>query len=186
MDTQKEQFKQTPISARRKVHIANFLNKSLESYTEFEEKWADALAKFLTKSFGTLRFLILTLIFILLWISVNLGLVPGINPFDLYPFVWLITLVQLFSIVLSITILISQNQETRINEVRQQMDFEINVRAEHEITKVLHMIEEIHTELGIAKVDRELEQMKEMINISEIKKDIEQVIEEKNNTSGIT
>ena len=144
------------------------------------------MAKFLTRSFGTLRFLILTLIFIILWIIVNLGLIPGINPFDLYPFVWLITLVQLFSIVLSITILISQNQETRINEVRQQMDFEINVRAEHEITKILRMIEKIHTELGIAKLDKELEQMEETTNISEIKEDIEQVIEEKNNTSGIT
>jgi uncharacterized membrane protein len=164
----------------------NFLKRSLESYTEFEEKWADALAKFLTRSFGTLRFLILTLIFISLWIIINLGLIPGINPFDLYPFVWLITLVQLFSIVLSITILISQNQETRINEVRQQMDFEINVRAEHEITKILQMIGEIHTELGIAKLDKELEQMEEMTNISEIKENIEQVIEEKNNTSGIT
>src|ERR1035437_8113050 len=186
MDTQKEQFKQTNTLVRGKIHIPNFLDKSLESYTEFEEKWADALAKFLTKSFGTLRFLNLTLIFFLLWIIVNLGLVPSITPFDLYPFNWLVTLVQLFSIVLSIIILISQNQETRINEVRQQMDFEINVRAEHEITKILHMLEEIHTELGIAKVDKKLEQMKETINISEIKEAVEQVIEEKNNTSGIT
>jgi uncharacterized membrane protein len=66
------------------------------------------------------------------------------------------------------------------------MDFEINVRAESEITKILHMIEEIHKELGIDKADRELEHMKEMIDIAEIKEDIEQVIEEKNNTSGIT
>jgi uncharacterized membrane protein len=168
------------------VHIPNFLSKSLESYTEFEEKWTDALAKFLTKYFGTLKFLILTLIFIILWIVLNLGLIPGISPFDVYPFVWLVTLVQLFSIVLSITILISQNQEMRINEVRQQMDFEINVRAEQEITKILQMLEEIHTELGIAKVDKELEQMKEPINISEMKQDVEQVIEEKNNTTGIT
>jgi uncharacterized membrane protein len=178
--------KQTSASTRNKIRVPNFLNKSLESYTEFEEKWTDALAKFLTKFFGTLRFLILTLIFITFWIVANLGLVPGINPFDLYPFVWLVTLVQLFSILLSIIILISQNQEERINEVRQQMDFEINVRAEQEITKILRMIEEIHTKLGIARVDRELEQMKETINISEVKEDVELGIEEKNNTSGIT
>jgi uncharacterized membrane protein len=166
--------------------ISKFLNKSLESYTEFEERWTDAFAKFLTKSFGTLRFLILTLIFIILWIIINLGLIPGISPFDLYPFVWLVTLVQLFSIILSITILISQNQEERINEVRQQMDFEINVRAEQEITKILQMIAEIHSKLGIAKLDQELEQMKESISISEIKEDVEQGIEDKNKTSGIT
>ncbi|MDO8668514.1 MAG: DUF1003 domain-containing protein [bacterium] len=186
MDTQKEQFKKAPAPARNKIQIANFLNKSLESYIEFEEKWADALAKFLTKSFGTLRFLILILVFLSLWIIINFGLVPGINPFDLYPFVWLIISVQLFAVVLSIIVLISQNQEARINEVRQQMEFEINVRAEQEITKVLYMIEAIHTKLGIVKVDKELEQMKETINISEIKEDVEQVIEEKNNTSGIT
>jgi uncharacterized membrane protein len=186
MDTQKEQPKQTHIPVRNRIRVPNFLNKSLESYTEFKEKWTDALAKFLTRSFGTLRFLILTLIFIILWIIVNIGLVPGINPFDLYPFAWLVTLVQLFSIVLSIIILISQNQAMRISEVRQQMDFEINVRAEQEITKILHMIVDIHTKLGIAKIDEELEQMKETIIISEIKEDVEQVIEEKNNTSGIT
>jgi uncharacterized membrane protein len=169
-----------------KTRISNFLNKSLESYTEFEEKWTDAFAKFLTKSFGTLKFLILTLVFIILWIVVNLGLIPGISPFDLYPFVWLVSLAQLFSVVLSVTILISQNQEERINEVRQQMDFEINVRAEQEITKILHMIEEIHTKLGIAKIDKELEQMKESIVISEIKEDVEQGIEDKSKTSGIT
>jgi uncharacterized membrane protein len=160
--------------------------KNMESYTEFEEKWPDALAKFLTKYFGTLQFLIITLVFIFLWIIFNLGIIPGLKPFDLSPFNWLVTIVQLFSIVLSIVILISQNQETKINAVRQQMDFEINVRAEHEITKILQMIEKIHAEMGIDKVDRELEQMKETTDIAEIKEDVEQAIEEKNNTKGIT
>jgi len=186
METPKEQSKQKIPFTKKEINIPNLLNKSLESYTEFEEKWTDALAKFLTKSFGTLRFLILTLIFIIFWIVANLGLIPGINRFDLFPFVWLVTIVQLFSIILSIIILISQNQEKRINEVRQQMDFEINVRAEQEITKILRMLEEVHTELGIVKVDEELEQMKEAINISEIKEDVEQEIEDKNNTIGIT
>ena len=170
----------------KKDPVSSFLNKSLESYTEFEEKWTDSLAKFLTKSFGTLRFLILTIIFIILWIVINLGFIPWITPFDLYPFVWLVSLSQLFSVILAITILISQNQEERVSEVRQQMDFEINVRAEQEITKILQMIAEIHAELGITKVDRELEQMKEPINISEIKEDVEQGIEEKSKISGIT
>lgn len=163
----------------------NFLNKRLKSYIEFEEKWADALTKFLTKSFGSLRFLNLVLLFFLFWIIVNLGLVPGINPFDL-SFNWLLMIVQLFAVVLSVIVLISQNREEKINEVYQKMDFEINVRAEHEITKILKMIEEIHKELGIAKVDKELEQMKEKIDISEVKDNVEQVIEENNNTSGVT
>lgn len=186
MDTQKEQFRQISTPAQDKAYVAGFLNKRLKSYIEFEEKLADALAKFLTKYFGSLRFLNLTLVFVLLWIIVNLGMIPGINPFDPYPFSWLMMIVQIFAIVLFIVVLINQNQEKRINEIRQQMDFEINVRAEREVTKILHMIEEMHTKLGIAKADKELEQMKERIDISEIKENVEQVIKEKNNTSGIT
>jgi uncharacterized membrane protein len=171
---------------RDKVRVANFLNKGLESYTEFEEKWSHVLTKFLTKSFGTLRFLSIILVFFLIWIFINLGLVPGISPFDPYPFDWFILIIGTFAIILSVVVLINQSREAKINEVRQQMDFEINVRAESEITKILHMIEEIHEELKITKVDKELEQMKEKIIISEIKEDVEQMIEEKNNTSGIT
>jgi uncharacterized membrane protein len=165
--------------------VKEFFDKNLKSYIEFEEKWADVLARFLTKSFGTLRFLNLTLAFFLLWMIVNLGAIPGVKPFDLYPFNWLATVVQLFSIVLSIIVLISQNREERITEVYQKMDFEINVRAEHEVTKILQMIEEIHKKLGIAKVDQELEKMKEEIDISLIKENVEQIIEEENKTSGI-
>ena len=176
MNTQKKQFEKTAILVRNRVPIANFLNKGLNSYIEFEEKLADTLAKFLTKYFGSLRFLNLALVFILLWIIVNLKMVPGINPFDPYPFSWLMMIVQIFAIVLFIVVLINQNKEKRVNEIRQQMDFEINVRAEHEVTKILHMIEEIHAKLGIVKEDKELEQMKEMIDISKIKEDVEQLI----------
>ncbi len=161
----------------------NFLKKSLESYTEFEEKWTEMLAKFLTKSLGTLRFLNLIIVLFLLWVIINVGLIPWVKPFDPFPFNWLIILVELFAIILAIIILINQNREARIKEVRDQMDFEINVRAEHEITKILHMIEKIHKELGIDKLDRELEHMKEMTDIAEIKEDIEKVIEEKDSNN---
>ncbi len=174
------------LPAREKLHISNFLNKSLHSYTEFEEKWVHVLVKFLTKYLGTLKFLAVIIIFILLWIMINLGAVAGIPTFDPYPFHKFIIITESFAVVLAIIVLISQNREAKINEVRQQMDFEINVRAENEITKILHMIEEIHTELEITKVDKELEQMKEKIIISDIKETVEQMIEEKDNTKGIT
>ncbi len=170
---------------KQKKTFSKFLSKSLESYLEFEEKWGDALAKFLTNSFGTLKFLNLILLLIGLWIIVNLEIIPGLEPFDIYPFNWLMTLVQLFGIVLSIVVLISQRREERINEIYQKVDFEINVRAEREITKILHMIDEIHKELGIAKTDKELEEMKKIINIGQVKEDVEQLMKERDDKSGI-
>ena len=62
-------------------------------------------------------------------------------------------------------------------DIRQRIDFEVNVRAETEITKILKMLDEFNGKLGIIKADEELEKMKEKIDIAEIKQDIEQGIE---------
>ena len=177
-------MKELPV--REKIHIGNFINKTLDSYTEFEEKWVHVLVKFLTKYLGTLKFLSIVCLFILFWIIVNSGALTGVPIFDEYPFHKFIIITESFAVILAIIVLINQNREAKISEVRQQMDFEVNVRAENEITKILHMIEEIHTELNITKIDKELEQMKEKIVISEIKETVEQMIEEKDNTNGIT
>ncbi len=186
MDDKKGKDKEIFTPLEGKEFVVGFWSKSLESYVEFEEKWAEILAKFLTRFFGTLRFLNITLLLSILWIFVNLGIITNLIPFDPYPFSWLMIIIQIFAIVMTIVILINQNRESRVHEVYQKMDFEINVRAEKEITKILHMIEEIHTELGIAKIDKELERMKEKTNLSKIKKDIEEVIKEKDRKDGIT
>ena len=78
---------------------------------------------------------------------------------------------------LAIVVLINQNQQGRMADVRQRIDLEIDVRAENEITKILTMLDELHVKLGIVKTDKELDKMKEKIDIAEIKEDVEQGIE---------
>ncbi len=155
---------------------AESLRVELKSGVDFDQTWTDATAKILTKSFGTVWFLGIIFIFILLWVGINLGVVPWLEVFDMYPFNLLSAIVSVFGIFLSIIVLISQDRQGRIADVRQRIDFEINVRAETEITKILNMLDEIHNEIGIAKVDTELEKMKEKIDITEIKQEIEQAI----------
>lgn len=164
-DTQKEQF----------------AHKILRSRLGFTKTSSDIVAKYLTASFGTLWFLGVNAVFIIGWVVVNMGFVPSMAPMDPYPFIFLMMLTQFFAIFLSVIVLMSQNRQGEISEVRQQIDFEINVRAEHEITKILHMLNELYAELGIAKVDKELDQMKKKIDIEEIKKEIEVAIEEERN-----
>ncbi len=152
--------------------------ETLKSRLGFPMTRTDMVAKYLTSVFGSVWFLNLAAVVIFGWILINLGLVPGIAVVDPYPFTSLMLFAQLATIFLSITVLISQHRQGRMTEVRQQIDFEINVRAEHEITKILQMLDEIHIELGIQKRDKELDQMKEKTDISEIKEQIEHIIEE--------
>ncbi len=148
----------------------------LKSYIIFDREWAETVARFLTKSFGSIWFLNTNIAFIFAWIVVNLGLIPGVHPFDPYPFNLLLMIAAFSAMLLAIVVLINQNQQGKIADVRQRIDFEINVRAEHEITKILTMLDELNANLGMIQADQELDTMKEKIDIAEIKEDIEQGI----------
>lgn len=152
--------------------------ESLQSKLQFEKSPPEVFIKYLVGYFGTLAFLILNVVIIILWILLNTGTLPIFPIFDPYPFNLLIMLVSLFAILLSIIVLISQNRQGRITEIRQQVDLEINVRTEQEVTKILELLDSLHVELGIKKKDHELEEMKEKIDLEEIKEEIEEVLEE--------
>ena len=151
--------------------------ESLQSKLEFEKSFSEIFIKYLVGYFGTLAFLNLNIIVIVLWVLINTGVLPILPIFDPYPFNLLMTLVSLFAIFLSIIVLISQNRQGRIADIRQQIDLEINVRTEQEVTKILELLDSIHIELGIKKKDKELEVMKEKLNLEEIKEEIEEVLE---------
>ena len=153
-----------------------FLETNLKSYVEFERKWSNLTARFLTKFFGSAWFLNVNIIFIFVWILWNTGSVPWLHPFDPYPFLLLPLIASLSAMLLAIIVLINQNEQGKMADIRQRIDFEVNVRAENEITKILTMLDKFNERLGIVKADEELEKMKEKIDIAEIKEDIEQGI----------
>jgi len=116
---------------------------------------------------GSITFLLGSLAFFTAWIIYNL-ISP--NPFDRFPFPVLEMVVSLFAIILSVTVLINQNRQGHMDKTRQQVEFEVNVRAEHEITKVLNMLHEIHHKLGLKSGDddKELQEMKETTDVKKI------------------
>jgi uncharacterized membrane protein len=164
-------------SERPQDKTSDFFDTHLKSYIGFEREFAEIVARFLTKSLGSIWFLNTNLAFIFIWIIINLGYIPGVHPFDPYPFSLLLMIAAFSAMLLAIVVLINQNQQGRMADIRQRIDLEINVRAENEITKVLTMLDELHVKLGIIKTDKELDKMKETIDIAEIKEDIEQGIE---------
>lgn len=152
---------------RYKQHIQSFKERM-----GIKDSVFDKIADFLTHSFGTVVFLISNLFFFLAWILVNTGNTPFVI-FDQYPFGFLTMIVSLEAIFLSIIVLITQNRAGTIEDLRREVDFEINLEAENEITKIINMVDEIHDHLGLnAKDDAELTNMKRKINIENIRDDI--------------
>jgi uncharacterized membrane protein len=91
------------------------------------------------------------------WIAVNRGLVPGIEPFDPYPFNLLTMVVSLEAIFVTIGVLNSQNRMTRQADRRAHLDLQINLLAEGESTATLRLLRHIaqHLNIPIEDSDRQ-------------------------------
>jgi uncharacterized membrane protein len=108
-----------------------------------EEKIADAITRFT----GSMLFVYLHLVVFGLWIVVNLGWL-GIRPFD-PTFVILAMVASVEAIFLSTFVLISQNRMAAISEKRADLDLQISLLAEHEITRLLQITTAIAQNLNL-------------------------------------
>lgn len=133
----------------------------------------DRFADFLRNYFGTVWFLVINAIIFLGWILLNSGLIPNFRVFDPYPYGLLTTAVSLEAIFLSVIVLISQNRSNKIDELREEIDLQINIKAENEITRIINMLDEIHDHLGLtSKDDAELKKMKTKTNLDDIQNEL--------------
>ncbi len=154
------------------------LVQGVSSRIKFERNKSDIFADLLTARLGTVSFLLLNVLFFVGWISYNQVL--GSRIFDPFPFEMLTTIVSLEAIFLSTIVLISQNRQSRIADIRQQMDFEIDVRSEEEISKIVSMLAKIEKHLGVKENKTGAKKIRQMVaktNIAKLKKDIESAAE---------
>ena len=83
------------------------------------------------------------------WIAINLGWIPGVTPFDRFPFPFLTLTVSLEAIFLALFVLASQNRLTRQADRRSHLDLQIDLLAEREMTAVLRLLRDIATHLDV-------------------------------------
>jgi uncharacterized membrane protein len=75
----------------------------------------------------------------------------GVLPFDPFPYGLLTMIVSLEAIFLSTFVLISQNRLSEEIEQRADLDLHIGLLTEHELTRVLQMLDAIQDKMGIEK-----------------------------------
>jgi len=108
------------------------------------------------------------------WLLVNLGLVPGVPKFD-PSFVILAMVASVEAIFLSTFILITQNRMSAAADRRAELDLQISLLAEHEVTKLAALLSAIADRLGIqTEVDAEVEELKQDIAPEAVLDEIEE------------
>ncbi|HEX6478196.1 MAG TPA: DUF1003 domain-containing protein [Ktedonobacteraceae bacterium] len=106
------------------------------------QRVADMIADFS----GSLAFLLLNFAVFVVWILAN-TVAPAIRHFDKYPFQFLTMAVSLEAIFLSIFVLISQNRQAAKDRIKADLDYQVNVKTELELSAMAEHISDIEQKL---------------------------------------
>jgi uncharacterized membrane protein len=126
---------------------------------ERRSSWTEKLAQAVTRFTGSMTFVVIHLVLYGLWIIVNLGWIPGVPRFD-PSFVILAMEASVEAIFLSTFILITQNRMMVAAAERADLDLQISLLTEHELTRVIGLVSEMAKRMGIeAAHDPELAEL---------------------------
>jgi uncharacterized membrane protein len=127
--------------------------RALQARREAEEEAASLqhrLSDAITAFSGSMTFVYVHIVILAAWIVVNLGLVRSVPVFD-RSFVILATAASVEAIFLSTFVLISQNRAAAAANRRADLDLQINLLAEHEVTRLISLTSQIAERLGISE-----------------------------------
>jgi uncharacterized membrane protein len=151
------------------IHTIINNRKVAANQRSLEERIADAITNFS----GRMYFVYFHIVWFGVWIFVNLGFC-GILPFDPFPFGLLTMIVSLEAIFLSTFVLISQNRLSAEADRRADLDLQIGLLTEYEITRVLNMLDAIQDKMGIENdADEELIELEKNVHPEDVLKEMD-------------
>ncbi len=153
--------------------------KSIKAKANLKRNWIEKIADLLTQRFGTVLFLSINAVWFISWLLINLNLVPGIKPFDPFPFGLLTMIVSLEAIFLAIIVLISQNREEKITDLREEISLQIGIFSERELSKVLDLMVLLLKKNNIdVSEDKQLQRMLKPFDMNRVEKVLENQVKE--------
>ena len=124
--------------------------------------------------------LYLMIVFVALWITINLqSKVLHIHRFDPPPFDLLQGIVSVSALLVATMVLITQNRQAHLAEQRSHLDIQVNLLSEQKIAKLISLVEELRRDLPNVRnrQDPEAELMKQsadpMAVVEELRKSLD-------------
>jgi uncharacterized membrane protein len=137
----------------RNIRALQRRRQSEEQEATVEERVAERITRFT----GSMRFVYLHVAVFGFWVVANLGWVPGVPAWD-PSFVVLAMVASVEAIFLSTFVLISQNRMAAAADKRADLDLQISLLAEHEITRLATLVAAIADRMDV-KTDADLEEI---------------------------
>ncbi len=98
---------------------------------------------------GTLAFVLIQLVAVVMWVALNAGWVAGVAPFDPFPFTLGGGILALESVLLAAFVLMKQAHEGHLSERRSHLNLQVTLLMEKEVTKVIQMLSRMSEARGL-------------------------------------
>jgi uncharacterized membrane protein len=134
--------------------ISQNVEAILAFYTREEQKISRSqrILETISGFVGRPLFLGSILLFVALWILANVFAHQlGWAEFDPPPFAWLQGILSLGALLTATVVLIEQNRLAKLEELRAQLDLQVNLLAEQKTTKLIDLMEELRRDLPMVK-----------------------------------
>lgn len=136
-DGKKQSWKQT----RHEILIrTKNIRKEFEKNRTLAERISDTITNFC----GNIYFVYIHIIWFTIWLVYN---ILAKNPFDPFPFGFLTLVVSLEAILLATFILISQNRQGDLSEMRSELDYQTDLNSEKRTAEILALLRLINKKI---------------------------------------
>jgi uncharacterized membrane protein len=125
-----------------RTRVSRNPNEAIDEHISLGQRVADVIAEFS----GSIPFLLINLVVFVLWIGIN-TVGSKLFQFDPYPFQFLTMAVSLEAIFLSIFVLVSQNRQGAKDRIKADLDYQVDVKAEMEMTVMASRIRDMERKL---------------------------------------
>jgi CRP/FNR family cyclic AMP-dependent transcriptional regulator len=119
--------------------------------TEDQRTKVMRVADWISEFSGSLSFLFIHLGLFAIWIGFNIRplAATGLGGWDPFPFGLLTMVVSLEAIILSVFVLLSQNRQASRERVRNDIEYQVNLKAELEIAHMHEKVDKMYEEIMV-------------------------------------
>lgn len=157
---------------RKRRYVANLAFGAIKAQHAAHRSLLERFVDKLNEVASSTAFLVVHVVAFTFWLLWNTGHL-GIRPIDPFPFGLMTTIVSLEAIFLSIFVLMAQQRESAIAELREELGLQVNLRVEQEVTKTLQLVAGLYTRLGHrVSDDPELTHMLQPLDVKAIERDL--------------
>ncbi len=162
-------------TAKKNIDAIALVEQQLHGRRSRVEKIGDWIAQF----FGSLWFIAAHVVFIAVWIVLNVQVLHNVPAFDPYPFPFLGLVVGIEFIFLTTFVLMNQNLQSKRQEHWGHLNLQVCLLAEQEITKNMQMLHLIcqHLKLQTPAADQEIKDMAKPTPVTALVEEIEKARE---------